>query len=342
MAPRRCNTCYVRKGKKDIEVSDLLESARACANCGNLWEVVEQTESHLALPVGSIASIVLFPPHPTRLAIPVVLRDQQGKPMNVAQFERIYDDLSSQKSKPLPSALTIIKIHKNNIILDKHGGRLSGPPPVNTFMVRNMPYYANCAQKWATTCAKHHKLCQRPNATPLPRRVIDVGHKEAFLIETRGQTGRYATLSHFWNYSRPLKTTSETLKSHLGRLVWNQLPNAFRESISLTRELGMRYLWIDSLCIVQDDDAEWEVESARMSSIYENSEITIVMHQTSVDGRCLGNIASFEFNMRSEGSSETTPAMCRISPGTGLDSLFPNVDADRLSTRGWCFQVKAA
>lgn len=56
---------------------------------------------------------------------------------------------------------------------------------------------------------------------------------------------------------------------------WFELPKTFQEAIALTRKLGVRYLWIDSLCIIQDDHHGWEVESAKMATIYSLSYLTI-------------------------------------------------------------------
>lgn len=56
---------------------------------------------------------------------------------------------------------------------------------------------------------------------------------------------------------------------------WELLPTTFRDAIQVTKGLGIRYLWIDSLCIIQDDDVDWKEESSKMASIYQNSFLTI-------------------------------------------------------------------
>ncbi|TVY55546.1 hypothetical protein LCER1_G002742 [Lachnellula cervina] len=55
-----------------------------------------------------------------------------------------------------------------------------------------------------------------------------------------------------------------------------RLPPSFRDAVIVTRELGIRYLWIDSLCIVQDDLDDWRKESAQMDRIYGMSFLTII------------------------------------------------------------------
>jgi hypothetical protein len=109
--------------------------------------------------------------------------------------------------------------------------------------------------------------------------VIALEQREAYLYETKGEIRPYATLSHCWQDSRPLRTMKENLRDHLGRLVWNSLPVAFQECFELVKALGIQYVWIDSLCIVQDDDDDWKTQARRMASIYENAKVTIALHQ---------------------------------------------------------------
>lgn len=95
-------------------------------------------------------------------------------------------------------------------------------------------------------------------------RIIDVGDESSStirLIETTGLKGRYCALSHCWGPpdKRPPCTTTENEKSHFEGVEIATLPNTFREAIELTRGLGIRYLWIDSLCIRQDDKEHWYV-----------------------------------------------------------------------------------
>ncbi|KAF3000634.1 hypothetical protein E8E14_004758 [Neopestalotiopsis sp. 37M] len=56
---------------------------------------------------------------------------------------------------------------------------------------------------------------------------------------------------------------------------WDSLPNTFRDAIEVTRQLGVRYLWIDSLCIIQDDENDWKQESSKMVEVYQNAYLTI-------------------------------------------------------------------
>lgn len=90
-----------------------------------------------------------------------------------------------------------------------------------------------------------------------------------------GELGNYAALSHCWGSSQPLTLNSATFDElHQGVLV-NKLPQSFQDAIWVAHQLGIPYLWIDSLCIVQDDPGDWARESSKMSEVYGNAHLTI-------------------------------------------------------------------
>ena len=99
------------------------------------------------------------------------------------------------------------------------------------------------------------------------------------LVETRqfaaGQIYQYASLSHCWGKTHVVQTTKKTLSKSMKGIKWDSLPRTYQDAIIICRALGIRYLWIDSLCIVQDDIHDWNKESVRMAAIYSNSSINI-------------------------------------------------------------------
>lgn len=110
------------------------------------------------------------------------------------------------------------------------------------------------ARKWLQDCQNSHQRCHLPQRR-LPRRVIDVnpGH-EPFLFESLGEFfGEWVALSHCWGTENTFKTTSETYASRCRGFRWEKLPKTFQDAVTVTRMLGVRYLWIDSICIIQDD-----------------------------------------------------------------------------------------
>ncbi len=132
---------------------------------------------------------------------------------------------------------------------------------------------------WLYTCLTSHQKCKLSDAIPqLPTRVIDVGNgidKPIRLIASEGTHGLYCTLSYRWYDSHSFKTTTENISQLYQDIPQNALHQTIREAITTTRTLGIPYLWVDALCIVQDDAEDWALEAARMSAVYENSVLTI-------------------------------------------------------------------
>ena len=140
------------------------------------------------------------------------------------------------------------------------------------------------AQEWLSQCCSSHTLCNQKLGRLLPRRVIDVSGGSVRLVEIQTQIDRYIALSHCWGDSRPpCLTTLSTIKTNLCAIEWESIPDTFKHAIQITRKLGVRFLWIDSLCIVQDDNLDWEEESSKMASIYRNSYLTICATQAPSD-----------------------------------------------------------
>lgn len=89
--------------------------------------------------------------------------------------------------------------------------------------------------------------------------------------------GHWVALSHCWGQkeNHPLKTTRSNLGQHLKCIHMSSLSKTFQDAVVATRALGLHYLWIDSLCIVQDDEDDWKKESQMMVTIYEQAVITL-------------------------------------------------------------------
>jgi hypothetical protein len=104
----------------------------------------------------------------------------------------------------------------------------------------------------------------------------DDGSRLISLAEASLITSEYLALSHCWGKGITLRTTTTTLDSFRISIAWESLPKTFQHAIQVTRELGFGFLWIDSLCIIQDDPEDWNVESAKMAGIYNIATLTIM------------------------------------------------------------------
>jgi hypothetical protein len=112
----------------------------------------------------------------------------------------------------------------------------------------------------------------------LPHRVLDLFADCASgisLHESEDQEGTYACLSHLWGASQPLRTTKSSLGAMKSGIMEASLPKTFLDAVTIVRFLDIRFLWIDSLCIIQDDHRDWQRESAKMADVYQNCVITI-------------------------------------------------------------------
>jgi len=133
-------------------------------------------------------------------------------------------------------------------------------------------------------CSRNHEGCPKPRDASLPTRVIDVLHSndDRIMLHISGpeECGQYLALSYRWGGPQTVTTTKATLSDRICGIQVSDLPSTLRDAVSLTRDLGYRYLWVDALCIVQDDYADKLAEICRMSAIYKNSTITIAAGST--------------------------------------------------------------
>lgn len=133
---------------------------------------------------------------------------------------------------------------------------------------------------WIHDCAHVHEECSTRSPSdlnaPLPTRVIDVGNLENLHIwETCGQRGEYIALSYCWGEGKKLLNTTHRYEAFQTQLPIEEMPATFEEACEVAHKLGYQFLWIDALCMVQDDPADVQREMSKMGSIYQNATITI-------------------------------------------------------------------
>lgn len=140
---------------------------------------------------------------------------------------------------------------------------------------------------WLHACQTEHRNCVHRQTNFVPTRLLDVKARgigaDVQLIVTRSLfsdkvTGpTYLTLSHCWGPKHLHSVTTEraNLKNRMKRIPFEDLSQTFQDAVQITRDLGQRYLWIDSLCIIQDDGDDWAKEAALMAEVYGNSLCTL-------------------------------------------------------------------
>ena len=129
---------------------------------------------------------------------------------------------------------------------------------------------------WLQTCARHSE-CRPQSAHVLPTRLLDLTEDSEIRLSSLGSArGEYVILSHSWGKKRPAAMTTKSNMKHYGQgIESDRLPRTFRDAVSVTRKLGYQYLWIDTLCIVQDDPADWALEASQMAQYYANAALMI-------------------------------------------------------------------
>jgi hypothetical protein len=195
---------------------------------------------------------------------------------------------------------------------------------------------------WLDDCVNNHATCNayKGRKLRLPTRLIDVGDalSEPHLVELDPTSeADYVTLSYCWGPSWNLRTTKDNLDAHKTGIPMHTLSPTLRHAVLLTRHLGFRYLWADSLCIVQDSRDDWDVESIRMADIYQNSVFTIAVPRarSTLEG-ILPDVSERQLPLRIAIDGLQTPLFVDAVP---LD-WSTCVEEDALSDRAWVLQER--
>jgi hypothetical protein len=146
---------------------------------------------------------------------------------------------------------------------------------------RKIAHRANLslARSWIQECSSGHTNCTSVSKRELPTRLIYVGNRESDfqIVGTAGKCGLYAALSHCWGNSKVTGLRSETTAFSRAIIRWADLPRTFQDAVRVVQglNLGIEYLWIDSFCILQGDETDFQRECARMHTTFANAAVTI-------------------------------------------------------------------
>ena len=192
----------------------------------------------------------------------------------------------------------------------------------------------------------NHEICKvsLPNTrtAPLPTRVLDLtGSSDLPMSEDdiviklreaqRDEIGAYTALSYSWGSGaeQSFMTTHATLEKYEAGIPFFSLPLTHREAILTTLHLGIRFVWIDSLCIIQDSHEEWQMESAKMGAIYSNAHLTLAATSSSSPNEGLHTPFTGARTVYIHGE----PTYIRFESHLTIDA-----SSEPLNTRGWTLQ----
>ncbi|KAH7308825.1 heterokaryon incompatibility protein [Rhexocercosporidium sp. MPI-PUGE-AT-0058] len=202
------------------------------------------------------------------------------------------------------------------------------------------------ASSWLKTCVECHPACRSETLQALPTRVIDVGAagtRDPFLEESQGRSGQYVALSYCWGdprFHNVLKTTANTYKGHLQRIDFNAMPRTLQDAVTITRRLGLQYLWIDALCIIQGDADDWARESSKMCDVYSNAQLTIAGDNSPGNSHGILNKQSFGVPPKEVEYKDST-VFIRRQLGREHDNfamIGRGPEPEPINCRGWCLQ----
>ncbi|KAI1281834.1 HET-domain-containing protein [Xylaria sp. FL0933] len=213
-------------------------------------------------------------------------------------------------------------------------------------------------QKWIGDCMKNHTMCSVDADPWVPTRLVKIVPVEdtftCQIIETADDHGfryrneSYAALTHMWgdvNALPPLRLIDSNYQQFKENIDLPELPRNFSDAIQVCLRLGIQYLWIDSLCIIQDSDPDWRHEAAQMHLVYQHAVVTIAATQatSSHDGflqRDIDKAPACKIPYYSPvGNAEYM--VLRWQEWPMADHRLSAVNGAEWNTRGWTMQERS-
>lgn len=143
------------------------------------------------------------------------------------------------------------------------------------------PFNVDLAKLWIDDCLRSHDQCKLGSSVtgtyPLPTRLICVKDaRKPRLIETASKPSlKYVALSYCWGNKGQTQTVEKNFNKHLARIPFDTLSKTSKDAMLITRYLGYDYLWIDALCMIQDNDEDKHREMSLMGDIYRYAVLTL-------------------------------------------------------------------
>lgn len=199
-------------------------------------------------------------------------------------------------------------------------------------------------KEWLRLCDDSHHHTFTLSGTNLPTRVIDLGDTSSpspnLCLRDGKDVGsdRYVALSHCWGQGLKFCTYKSNIEAFRQSIPFDKLPESFQDAVTVTRSLGVRYLWIDSLCIIQGDDTrDWEAEAGRMEQVFSGAYFTIAASSacSSADGFLRPGRQPRD-SVTLGASSGVITHICQ-----NIDDFRQHVEGSVLNKRGWVLQERA-
>ncbi|KAJ8133546.1 hypothetical protein O1611_g71 [Lasiodiplodia mahajangana] len=226
------------------------------------------------------------------------------------------------------------------------------PPEIPKVAAIGSPTYFNILRGWLDDCDQNHgnghDNC-RPKVVEsspikIPTRLIDVGkgYSPSVYLKQSGEIDKtrqeFIALSHPWGDKDKHShycTTRQNISDHRNGIKVDSLPSTFKHAIEVTRQLGLRYLWIDSLCIIQGEGGDFDEQAKLMETVF--SSAYCVIAATCAKGMSSGFLNSRRREIfRFEKPGESAVYVCEP-----IDNFQLEVIEGPLNKRGWVLQERA-
>ncbi|KAI1267397.1 heterokaryon incompatibility protein-domain-containing protein [Xylariaceae sp. FL1019] len=202
-----------------------------------------------------------------------------------------------------------------------------------------LSYSLKIAREWLSACEGHENCdtstTQSFSFTP---RFIELGVGKMRLVERDVIQGgyQYVALSHCWGKVKPIQALTTNVDSLKEEILLSLLPRSFREAIAICRGLQYQYIWIDALCIIQDDELDWKQQSCQMDSIYAGAHLVLsAASATDSSEGFLNKRRLFQERsgtIRIDRIKRTIPYKLRLTHEHG--------PSDPIDRRAWCLQER--
>jgi hypothetical protein len=254
----KCDTCYASDlpfdGPMFLTLSEVRLAARSgCPNCALRLYGVRNVIGSFRLPPSDDLVMVAF--------------EHDIIEVHVAEKQYLFDS-------DLPSRYYV----KLFTPFGQPASSLPCVQPGRDIVRTRRETYAGIISEWLQACQKHENCVPTRRHSFLPSRVIDVSPNESSdvaLHVSKMEMASYTALSHCLGNGAVTKTTKSNYALHQLCIRFSELPRTFQDAVLVTRSLGVKYLWIDSLCIIQDDVEDWQTESGKMADIYSEAYLVI-------------------------------------------------------------------
>ncbi|KAK0672602.1 heterokaryon incompatibility protein-domain-containing protein [Cercophora samala] len=339
---------------KRIQLSAVLESSTRCARCWALGHIIGHVTDLASASTVLVGSIW----HDNTLEIGVI---GPGDTFETAPGYKIYDisDRFKGERRRLDPILGLPIAPKATHV----NFRPIGATPEERF---------GLAKDWLSECVTSHETCNQDDAQyVLPRRLLDISDSDHVrLINTLHQElhprTAYVALSYCWGKQGNLCTITTNLKQHTAGIPMLSLPSTIRDAVIACKHLGQRYLWVDALCIIQDNLHDKMAQIPQMADIYSGALLVLSAAGSSgsLEGCPLGplemqpsppKLIELDYPLQSNDTEELAGyrvnvvveqmehERCRSLPGHWARETFDQDPTDALNVieeRGWTFQER--